>query len=108
MKAANRHRNKGSAIPTWRPSTADTYSLGIVLSPHQVPGLTLSADFFHVEEKNTVGGFPDVTILNSVNTLGPASPYASLVANGNYPWQARGHADHHVAVERHLSRRKSG
>ena len=67
------------------PSTADTYSIGIVLSPHQVPGLTLSADFFHVEEKNEIGGFPDVTILNSVNNLGPASPYANLVATGNYP-----------------------
>ncbi len=65
--------------PALTPSTADTYSVGIVLSPKMVPGLTISGDFFHVEQKNEVGTIPDVTIASSVNALGTASPFAGLV-----------------------------
>ncbi len=74
----------GGSNPTLSPSTADTYSIGVVISPHQVPGLTISGDFFHVEQKNIVGVIPDVTILNSVNDLGPSSPFASFVHFGSF------------------------
>ena len=84
-QGSEQSQEQGVGNPALAPSTADTYSVGIVLSPKQVPGLTLSGDFFHVEQKNLIGGFPDVTILNSVNNLGTASPYAGLVAFGNYP-----------------------
>ena len=77
--APDQAQEQGGSNPRLAPSTADTYSIGIVISPHQVPGLTISGDFFHVEQKNEVGTIPDVTILNSVNNLGPASPYAGLV-----------------------------
>ena len=63
---------------------ADNYTAGIVLSPHQIEGLTLNADFFHVEEKGLVGGLPTNIILTSVNNLGLASPYAGLVRNGSF------------------------
>ena len=48
----------GLPNPNLAPSTADTYSVGLVLSPHQVPGLTISGDFFHVEQKNVVRCIP--------------------------------------------------
>ncbi len=63
---------------------ADTYTAGIVISPRYVPGLTLNADFFHVEETNLINTISTVTILNSVNTFGPASPFAGLVHFGSY------------------------
>ena len=84
-QGSEQSQEQGVGNPHLDPSTADTYSTGIVISPHQVPGFTLSGDFFHVEQKNIIGSFPDVTILNSVNNLGTASPYAGLVAFGNYP-----------------------
>ncbi len=75
----------GLANAALAPSTADTYSIGLVLSPHQVPGLTISGDFFHVEQKNVVSSFPDSVIINDVDAKGSASPYAKYVAFGNYP-----------------------
>ena len=63
---------------------ADTYTAGVVISPRQVPGLTLSGDFFHAEETAGIGQVPDVEIITSVNKLGPASPYAGLVHKGSF------------------------
>ena len=63
---------------------ADTYTAGLVISPRQVPGLTLNGDFFHAEERNLVGAIPDVDIITSVNALGPASPFAGLVHRGSF------------------------
>ena len=34
---------------------ADTYTAGIVISPHYVEGLTLNCDFFHVDESRLIG-----------------------------------------------------
>ena len=70
--------------PALAPSTADTYSIGLVISPKKIPGLTLSGDFFHVEQKNQVGSIPLQTIADSVNNLGPASQYANLVHLFNF------------------------
>ena len=61
------------------PETANTYSVGLVISPKKIPGLTISGDFFHVELKNEVGTIPEQTIATSVENLGPQSPYANLV-----------------------------
>ena len=75
----------GGAGTNLSPSTADTFTAGIVISPHQVEGLTLNLDFFHVEQDFTIGALSSATILSSVNALGPASPLANLVAFDNYP-----------------------
>ncbi len=77
--APDQAQSQSGSNPRLAPSTADTYSVGIVISPKQVPGLTISGDFFHVEQKNIVGVIPDATILNSVNNLGTASPYVNQV-----------------------------
>ena len=74
----------GGSNPNLAPSTADTYSVGIVLSPKQVPGLTISGDFFHVEQKNIVGTIPDVTELNDIDVNGPNSRYASFLHFGSF------------------------
>lgn len=78
---------QGQANPALSPSTADTYSVGLVISPKQVPGLTISGDFFHVEQKNVVSSFPDDIIISDVELNGPKSQYAKFVATGNYPGQ---------------------
>ena len=70
--------------PLLGPERTDTWDAGIVISPHQIPGLTISGDFFHVEERNIItNGVPAATILASVNSLGQASPYANLLRVGS-------------------------
>ncbi len=70
--------------PALGPERTDSFSGGIVLSPHQVPGLTISGDFFHEEERNIItGGIPSSTILQTANTLGSASPYNALIHVGS-------------------------
>ncbi len=74
--------------PNLGPVRTDTYDLGLVLSPHQVPGLTLSTDFFHIEQKGIVTAGPSATtILLQEATLGSASPNGNLVhfASANGP-----------------------
>jgi iron complex outermembrane recepter protein len=68
-----------------KPSTAETYSIGIVYSPKGVPGLTISADYVDVQQKQLVGQVGVTEILRSVDTLGTQSPYVSQVAIGNWP-----------------------
>ena len=63
---------------------AQTFTAGIVISPRQVPGLTLNCDYFHVEEQGLVGTIDDTLILSSVDQFGPASPFASFVHVGSF------------------------
>ncbi len=81
---AEQANEEGGSNSKLAPSTADTYSVGIVLSPKQVPGLTLSADFFHVEQKNAVTALSDNFALASVNLFGAASPVARLIHYGSF------------------------
>jgi len=71
--------------PNLTPSTAESYTAGIVYSPSFVPGLTVTADFFKTLQQGIVGTIPSQTILSSVNSLGTASPYASQVSFFNFP-----------------------
>lgn len=71
--------------PNLVPSTAESYSAGLVYSPSFVPGLTITVDYFRTLQQQIVSILGGATILNSVNNSGPASPYADLVAFGNFP-----------------------
>lgn len=62
--------------PNLKPSNSEQWNAGIVLSPKVVPGLTVSADFYHVQEDN-VAVADYTSALASLNALGSASPYAS-------------------------------
>ena len=71
--------------PNLGPIRTDTYSAGIVLSPHQIPGLTISGDFFHAEEHGliTTDPAPATTILQDANANGAASVYNSFLHYGS-------------------------
>lgn len=73
--------------PNLIPSTAESYTAGLVYSPSFLPGLTISADYFRTLQQNIVAALGGATILGSVNESGPNSPYASLVSIGNFPGQ---------------------
>jgi len=67
------------------PSNAETYTAGLVYSPSYVPGLVISADYFRILQQHIVGVYGGNLILQSVNNLGPASPYYDLVAFNAFP-----------------------
>ena len=71
--------------PNLLPSTAESYTAGLVYSPSWLPGLTVTGDFFKTLQQGIVGTIGAQTILSSVNSLGPASPYASQVSFNNFP-----------------------
>ena len=78
---------QSGANPNLVPSKAESYTAGMVYSPHFIPGLTLSADFFRTWQNNIVGTLGGPVILGSVNDLGTGSPYINLVAFNNFPGQ---------------------
>lgn len=77
-----RSRSGGNAELT--PSESRNHTIGFVYSPKAVKGLSLSVDYFNIDERNLVSSIGSSTILQSVETLGAASPYASLVGIGNF------------------------
>jgi len=56
-----------------KPETANTYSLGVVVTPrHFVPGLTLSADYFNIKVTNVITTIPqDTTLTQCIATGSP-------------------------------------
>ncbi|HLJ39113.1 MAG TPA: TonB-dependent receptor [Steroidobacteraceae bacterium] len=47
-----------------KPEIADTWSLGLTLTPTALPGLSASVDYYHIKLTNEVGNYPFATILN--------------------------------------------
>ncbi len=50
--------------PGLAPETADTWSLGITLTPTAVPTFTASVDYFHILLKGAIGTIPEDVTLN--------------------------------------------
>jgi len=65
--------------PELKPYTAKTWSVGFVLTPKRVPGLSITADFIDFVARGFEGTLPPNIIVQSVESLGPASPYADDV-----------------------------
>jgi outer membrane receptor protein involved in Fe transport len=51
--------------PNLQPETADTYTAGIILTPHFISDLSLSFDYFNIKIKNTIGAIGADTIINN-------------------------------------------
>jgi iron complex outermembrane receptor protein len=73
--------------PNLKPSQAWTRNLGFVLSPQVLKGFSLSVDYSNLFYKGLPAGIGGNNILNSVNTLGAASPYFSAIAVGGLAGQ---------------------
>ena len=53
--AANQPNETGGGNPNIKPEKADTYTLGMVLTPRQfVPGFSLSVDYYHILIKDAI------------------------------------------------------
>lgn len=73
---------RSGANSNLRPATSDNYTFGFVWSPKNVRGLSLSVDYFSVEQIDLISTIGTATILQSVELLGTASPYAQFVRFG--------------------------
>jgi iron complex outermembrane receptor protein len=78
---------KGGSNPLLNPTVAENWTIGFVYSPKQVKGLTFTVDYYRIREDEIVGVNDDVAALQSVELLGPASPYAQFTALKNYVGQ---------------------
>lgn len=74
--------------PHLAPSKAKSYTAGVVYSPKWARGLELTVDYFNVEERDLIGApGGTLTIMQSVERYGTASPFAQYLALGNFPGQ---------------------
>jgi iron complex outermembrane receptor protein len=69
--------------PNLKPSTATTWEVGFTFTPKAVPNLSVTFDYFDTTQHQIVGTVDETTIVQSVEDLGAASPYASLIRFGS-------------------------
>jgi iron complex outermembrane recepter protein len=74
--------------PDLKPATSTSKTIGFVLKPAAIKGLTVTADYSDIVLKGFQAGIGFNNILSSVNTLGSASPYFANLTIGNFPGQA--------------------
>jgi iron complex outermembrane recepter protein len=59
-----------SGNPNLKPEQADTYTVGLNFAPSQIPHLTGSIDYFHIQIKDEVGVIPYLDILQDCANSG--------------------------------------
>jgi iron complex outermembrane receptor protein len=67
------------ANPDLKPTTANSWTVGFVYTPKAVSGLSITVDYSDIMMKQIVGNVPANTVIQSVESLGSASPYENLV-----------------------------
>ncbi len=77
--------SRSGANSNLRPATSENYTLGFVWSPKNIKGLSLSVDYFSVEQTDLISTIGAATILQDVELRGAASPYAGFVRRGTSP-----------------------
>ncbi|WP_236704409.1 TonB-dependent receptor domain-containing protein [Sphingomonas sp. HT-1] len=59
--------------PALKPEVGDTYTFGVVLTPKQVPGLSLSLDYYHIKVNGYIGSIGPSLVVSQCTTTG--DPY---------------------------------
>ena len=73
---------KSGSNPNLLPGNAKSYTFGFVYSPKAIKGFSVTADYFDIKQTDLISSIGTDTILQSVELLGTASPYASYVRRG--------------------------
>jgi iron complex outermembrane recepter protein len=66
-----------------QPSTATTWDAGFVYTPKAVPNLSITGDYFDTTQHSLISTLDQTTVIQSVEDLGAASPYAAYVHFGS-------------------------
>lgn len=59
-----------SGNPNLKPEQADTYTVGVNFAPSQIPHLTGSVDYYHIEIKDEIGVIPYLLVLSNCADTG--------------------------------------
>ncbi len=71
--------------PHLTPSHAKSKTFGVVYSPKYAKGLEVTVDYYKIDETDLIGSpGGTLTMMQSVERLGPASPFAQYVTLGNF------------------------
>ncbi len=69
--------------PLLKPVDAENYGGGAVITPKIVPGLTVSADYWHIKVTHDIFRNSEQAMLNDLNQFGSASQYAAFYRDIN-------------------------
>lgn len=73
------YRSQTGSNKNLNPSQSRSWNAGVVWSPKAIKGLSITADWFNIDERDLINSIPSITIVTDVERLGPASQYAGLV-----------------------------
>jgi outer membrane receptor protein involved in Fe transport len=68
--------------PNLEPESADTYTLGVVLTPSFLPRFNLSIDYYSIEVENLIGRIGPLNTLDACYTAGNALACSLIVRDG--------------------------
>jgi iron complex outermembrane receptor protein len=96
---------KTGSNPDLQPSTATTWTAGFGFTPAALKGFTLTFDYFQTHQVGLPDSYNEQTMIQSVENLGTASPYASYIHFGSVngipvtaPGQISGHPKNAVWI----------
>ncbi|MEI7931614.1 MAG: TonB-dependent receptor [Alphaproteobacteria bacterium] len=65
--------------PNLKPEVADTQTIGLVITPTGVPGLSMSVDWYKVKIKDAITAFSAQTIVDNCYDLARPNPFCDLI-----------------------------
>ena len=68
-----------SGNPNLKPEQADTYTLGVNFAPSQIPHLTASIDYYHIQIKDEIGVIPYLVVLSNCAKTGDPTYCSQIV-----------------------------
>lgn len=70
--------------PDLEPSTSENWTAGIVVNPISLKELTVTLDYYNIQQDDVVGSAGETIKILDVNTNGTASPYVNDVRIGGF------------------------
>lgn len=69
--------------PDLQPEEADTFTLGVLLTPRFIPGLSIAADFYDITIDNAIQSYAAQTIVNNCYDLPRPNQFCDLIERGS-------------------------
>jgi iron complex outermembrane recepter protein len=79
---SRQYRSRGGSNANLNPSESRNWTVGVVWSPKKIQGFEISADWFSIDERDLIASIPSDVLVQDVERLGTASPFASKVRLG--------------------------
>jgi outer membrane receptor protein involved in Fe transport len=68
--------------PNLQPESADTWTLGLVLTPQFIPGLSLSLDYYNIEIQDAIQAYTSQRIVDNCYDLPRPNEFCDLIERG--------------------------